>query len=170
MAILQARSSWHWEDATYSLYKITGKGQFHHEYDRGWKDSYFNDFHSVSTVQQLLLHRVYCLCHQLKMFVTLGASGETVACTTWPIWAKWLWNGFESHCSHIGLLFFPSCISFITKVSLHIFLLGFFRSFPLYAEYDTYILDGKYIQETLLLLIYLQICHTCRKPKKRTSI
>ncbi len=59
-----------------------------------------------------------------------GASVVMVACTTWPARAKQPFSGFKSHRSHIGLLFFPSSISRITKVSLHFFPLGFSRSFP----------------------------------------
>jgi hypothetical protein len=54
-----------------------------------------------------------------------GASSVTVACTTWPARVKRPCSGLESHRSHIGLLFFPSCISRITKVSPHFFPLGF---------------------------------------------
>ncbi len=83
-----------------------------------------------------------------------GANGATVACITWLAQAKQQCIEFESHCSHIGLPFFPSCISCIIKIARHFYPLGDFRSLPLYAEYDAYTLGGKYIQETLLLQIH----------------
>jgi hypothetical protein len=66
--------------------------------------------------------------HSLSVF-DVGASGATVACTTWLARVKRPCSEFESHRSHFEAIIFPSCISCITNVSPQFFPLGFLGVF-----------------------------------------